>query len=163
MKKKCPYNPRKCTSDSSLSGCIHQYLSKTIMSIPTRAEYVDLFEKTLIGGFSCVNTRLAFDFKILFLRDSVEARKENLKLFYKKRNSEKQKLEDKRIVSKISKTDENNQYGNAMTKLLPTGSIKKAKNKKMKKMPTMIYWSVAIKYFWLGQNWASFSCWYRDL
>ena len=55
------------------------------------------------------------------------------------RNSEKNKLEDKRIVSKMSKMDENNQYGNAMTKLLPTGSIKKARNKKIKKTSTMIY------------------------
>ena len=38
MTKKFPYNPRKCTSDSSLSGRIHQYLSKTIISIPTQAE-----------------------------------------------------------------------------------------------------------------------------
>ena len=33
----------------------------------------------------------------------------------------------KRIVSKILKMDENNQYGNAMTKLLPYGCIKKEK------------------------------------
>ena len=39
--------------------------------------------------------------------------------------------EDKRVVSKILKMDENNQYGNAMAKPLPTGSIKR------KKMPTM--------------------------
>ena len=33
---------------------------------------------------------------------------------------------DKRVVTKILKTDENNQYGNAMTKPLPIGSIKKS-------------------------------------
>ena len=40
--------------------------------------------------------------------------------------------EDKRIVTKILKMDENNQYGNEMTKPLPTGSIKRKKisNKK---------------------------------
>ena len=31
---------------------------------PTGAEHVRVFEKTLIGGFSCVNTRLAFDIQI---------------------------------------------------------------------------------------------------
>ena len=71
-----------------VSGCIHHYLSKTIISLPTQADFVDLFEKTLIDGFSCVNTRLAFNSKILFPRDADGVRKENLKLIYKIRNSE---------------------------------------------------------------------------
>ena len=54
MMKKFPYSPRKCTSVSSLSGCIHRYLSKAIISLPTQAEFVDVFEKTLIGGFTCL-------------------------------------------------------------------------------------------------------------
>lgn len=36
-------------------------------------------------------------------------------------------MQDKIIVSKILKVDENDQYGNVMTKLLPTDSIKKMK------------------------------------
>ena len=36
-------------------------------------------------------------------------------------NNEKLK---KRVITKILKLDENNQYGNGMTKPLPTGSIK---------------------------------------
>ena len=32
--------------------------------------------------------------------------------------------EHKRVISKILKLDENNQYGHAMTKPLPTGCIK---------------------------------------
>ena len=32
--------------------------------------------------------------------------------------------ENKRVISKILKLDENNQYGHAMTKPLPTGCIK---------------------------------------
>ena len=51
--------------------------------------------------------------------------KENLKIIYEIGN------EDKRVVSKILKMDENNQYGNAMTKPLPTSNIKR------KKIPTM--------------------------
>ena len=61
MMQKFSYNPRKCTSPSSLSGCIHRFLSKAIIALPTQAEIVDLFEQTLIGGFICVNTRLGFD------------------------------------------------------------------------------------------------------
>ena len=33
--------------------------------LPTDAEHVRFFEKTLTGGFSCLNTRLAFDTQIL--------------------------------------------------------------------------------------------------
>ena len=40
------------------------------------------------------------------------------------------KKKKKRVVSKILKIDENNQYGNAMTKLLPNGCIKKKKKKR---------------------------------
>ena len=36
-------------------------------------------------------------------------------------NGIKNYFEDKRVVTKILKIDENNQYDNAMTKLLPTG------------------------------------------
>ena len=50
--------------------------------------------------------------------------KENLKIIYKIEN------EHNRIITKILKMDENNQYGNAMTKPLPTGSIQKKKKKK---------------------------------
>ena len=65
--------------------------------------------------------RLAFDSQILLPNDQ----KQELKTMYNlKIDEEKQK---KRIVSKILKMDENNQYGNAMTKPLPYGCIKKEK------------------------------------
>ena len=35
------------------------------MALPTDGEHVRVFEKTLIGGFSYVNIRLAFDTQIL--------------------------------------------------------------------------------------------------
>ena len=120
MTKKFPNNPRKCTLASSISGCIHRYLSKAIILLPIQAKIVDLFDQTLIGGFSCVNTRLAFDSKILFPQ-------ENLKLIYRIRNEQQNIFEDKRVVKKILKRDENNQYGNAMTKRLPTDTINKEK------------------------------------
>lgn len=76
--------------------------------MPTNSEDILLFERTLIGGFSCVNTRFAFDSQIL-LPD-----KNSYKLIY---DTEGQK----KGVSKSIKMDENNQYGNAMTKCLPYG------------------------------------------
>ena len=80
----------------------------------------------MIGGFSCVNTRLAFDSIILLPKYSQGQYKENLKAIYKKKDEEKNIFEDKRVVTKIIKMDENNQYGNAMTKRLPAGSTKRA-------------------------------------
>ena len=47
--------------------------------------------------------------------------------FTKKKKDEKKNIfEDKRVVTKIIKMDENNQYGNDMTKPLPAGSTKRA-------------------------------------
>ena len=123
--RKFPYNPQKFTSASSLSGSIHRFLSKATIALPMQVEIVDLFEQTLIGGFSCVNTRLGFDSKILLPKESKNEQKENLKLIYKIRNEEKNISEDKSVVTKILRMDENNQYGNAMAKPLPIGSIKK--------------------------------------
>ena len=125
MMQKFPYNPRKCTSASSHSGCIHRFSLKAIIALPTRAEIVDLFEQTLVGGFSCVHTTLGFDLKLLLPQNSDGKPKENLKIIYKISN------EHKRIVTKILKVGKNDQYGNAMTKPLPTDSIKR------KKVPTM--------------------------
>lgn len=59
------YNPRKCNSASGFSGCVHRNKSKCHIALPTDAEFVRVFEKTLIGGFSCVNKRLGFDTDIL--------------------------------------------------------------------------------------------------
>ena len=70
---------------------------------------------------------LSFDTAILFPRDSSSNRRKILKVIYKIRNRDKNDYEDKRTVVKILKRDENNQYGNAMTKPVPTGCIKKSK------------------------------------
>lgn len=115
--KRFPYNLSKCTSASLLSGCIHCYFLQIIITLPTQSDFVGLFEKTLIGSFCCINTRLAFDKTISFPR--------HLKIFYKVRNSKANELENKRIVSKVLKMDENSQYGNARTKSLLSDSIRK--------------------------------------
>ena len=54
MHDKYSFNPRRCNSASSLSGSLEVALSTT-------NEIVDVFEQTLTGRFSCVNTRLTFD------------------------------------------------------------------------------------------------------
>ena len=109
------FNPRKCNSASSFSSCLHRDKSKCLIALQTGAEDVLLFERTRIGGFSCVNTRLNFDFQILLPKNG----RDKNQLIYSLENQ-------KKISTKIQKIDENNKYGNAMTKPLPYSCIKKA-------------------------------------
>ena len=88
--------------------------SKCCIALPTDAEVVRVFEKTLIGGYSCVNTRIAFDTDLFLNNAKAE------KVIFKAATGQL-----KRLSSKIIKMDENNQYGQAMTKPLPYGCIKK--------------------------------------
>ena len=118
------FNPRKCNSASSLSGSIERHLSKVIIALATTNEIVDIFEQTLTSGFSCVNTRFAFDTEILLPNapakaDDVLSKDLNYKACYN------ENYVTRRVISKILKLDENNQYGYAMAKPLPTGCIKK--------------------------------------
>ena len=48
-----------------MSGCIEREMSKVILALPAKYEHVQIFEETVVSGFSCVNTRLAFDSQIL--------------------------------------------------------------------------------------------------
>ena len=123
------FNPRMCNSASSLSGSIERDLSKVIIVLPTTNDIVDGFEQTLTGRFICVNTRPTFDTKIL-LPNSNEKTEDVLSKDYNyeacywlKLDSNKNHV-NKRVISKILKFGENNQYGCAMTKR-PTGCIKK--------------------------------------
>ena len=111
------YNPRKSNSASAFSGCVQRLKSKCCIVLPVDAEIIRVFEKTLIGGYSCVNTRLAFDTDI-FSKDT-----EGEKILFKTDSGQL-----KRFSSKIIKMVENNQYGMAMTRPLPYGCIKR-KNK----------------------------------
>ena len=123
MQNETGYNPRKINSASKLSCCIQREKSKGILTLPTNNCHVEIFEKTLSGGFSCVNTRLLFDTELLmsnlFEKDfnkmnidqSFKAFKRNdLKLVYKVKFDDQKKHEKKRVVAKIWKLDENNQY-----------------------------------------------------
>ena len=124
------FNPRRCNSASSMSSCIEREMFKIILALPTKYEHVEIFEETVIGSFSCVNARLAFDSQILLpnLTDKIDLENNpmnknfNYKVVYNLNiNNEKVK---KRVITKILKLNENNQYGNGMTKPLPTGCIK---------------------------------------
>ena len=104
------FNPRKCNSASSMSGCIEREMSKIILGLPTKYDHVEIFEETVIGGFSCVNTRLAFDSQILLpnLADKIDLENNlmnknfNYKVVYNlKMNNEKIK---KRVITKNSET-----------------------------------------------------------
>ena len=65
MQEKSGYNPRIINSASKLSSCIQREQTKGIFGLPVNNTQVEVFEKTLCGGFSCINTRLSFDTEIL--------------------------------------------------------------------------------------------------
>ena len=111
------YNPRKCNFASSFSGCVYRNKNKCYFALPANAQHVRVFEKTLIGGFSCINTRFAFDTEVLIDKNENEKVILDLLLDGKKQT--------KRISSNVIKMDENNQHDMAMTKPLPYGCIKK--------------------------------------
>ena len=76
MQEEYGYNPRICNSASTLTGCIEREMSKVILASQTSNEFVNIFEETLTGSFSSVNTRLAFDTQIL-LPNLVDCKDEN--------------------------------------------------------------------------------------
>ena len=122
------FNPKKY---NSMSGYIEREMSKIVLALRTKYEHIGIFEQTVIGGFSSVNTRLAFDSQILLpnsneqvdLKNNPMNKNSNYKVVYNLK-LENKKAQKKRVITKILKLDENNQYGNGMTKPLPTGCIK---------------------------------------
>ena len=71
MQDQYGFNPRKCNSSATFSGCIEREMSKVIIALLTTNEYVNVFETTLTGGFSSVNNRLAFDTEVLLPNDKL--------------------------------------------------------------------------------------------
>ena len=137
MQDKFGFNPRKCNSASTLSGCIQRNQSKVIISLSTNYKHAEIFEQTLIGGFTCVNNRLGFDTEILLpnfskidyaimnIDESFKAYKnQKYKVAYNIKLDNDDKAYERRVISKVLKFDENNQYGFAMTKPMPVGSTK---------------------------------------
>ena len=137
MQDKTGYNPRIINSASKLSGCIQREKSKCILALPINNTQMEIFEKTICGGFSSVNTRLSFDTENLMpnlsktdydkmnIDESFKAyKRDDLKVVYSLKLDNQKKFSNKRIITKIVKLDENNQYGYAMTRPMPTGCIK---------------------------------------
>ena len=125
MKKR---HPRKCNSAKKLSGCIQREQS-VILGLPTNNLVIEIFEKTLTGGFSSVNTRLLFDtellmpnlterdYKKLKIEESFKAyKRHDLKVTYRIKLDNENSYHERRVISKIIKLDENNQYSFVMTK-----------------------------------------------
>ena len=107
-----------------MSACTEREMSKVILTLPTKYEHVEIFKETVIGGFSSANTRLAFDSQILLpnLTDKTNLENNPMNKSFDYRvvynlKLDKEKVK-KRVVTKISELDENNQYGNAMTKVV---------------------------------------------
>ena len=131
------YNPRIINSASKLSGCIQREKSKCIIALPTDNIQMEIFEKTVCGGYSSVNNRLSFDTELLMpnltkndydkinIDQSFYAfKRDDLKLGYMLKLNNYNSYKRKRVITKIIKFDENNQYGYAMTRPMPTGCIK---------------------------------------
>ena len=57
MHKMYDFNMRRCNLASTLSGCIERDLSKVTTALPTNTDVVEMFQKTITGRFSCINTR----------------------------------------------------------------------------------------------------------
>ena len=116
MQDKYDYNPRKCDSASTLSGCIEREMSKVNIASPTSNKVVDIFEKTLTGGLSCVNTRLAFDTEILLPNlterndgnDNVLQKDYRYEICYRLKLDSKKGHKIYRVMRKVLKLDENN-------------------------------------------------------
>ena len=114
MQEENGYNPRKFNSASTISSCIERKMSEVIIALPTSNEVVNIFEKTLTGGFSCVNTRLTFDTEIL-LRNSNENENDDVlqkdyryRLCYKFKLDSDSECKTYRVMTKILKFDKNN-------------------------------------------------------
>ena len=114
MLAKYSFNPQRCNSASTKqheawSSCIQRTHSKVIIALPTDSETVEIFKKTLISGFSCVNTRLAFDTDILMLNvkpdlaagEFQERKRQDLKIVYSLKSSDDEKHKNYRLLSKI--------------------------------------------------------------
>ena len=137
MQDKSGYNPRIINSARKLNGCIQREKSNIILGLPRNNIQMETFEKTVAGGFSCVNNRLSFDTEIpmpnlttkdynsMNIEESFKAFKgDDLKVGYLLRLDGEIHRERRRVITKILKLDENNHYGFALTKPMPTSCMK---------------------------------------
>ena len=137
MFDKMTYNPRQCNSASKLNSCIQREQSRIILALPTNNSVIEIFEKTLTGGFGYVITRLfsdtellmpnltETDYKMMTIGESFKAyRSDDLKVIYRIKLDNENSYYERCIIGRILKLDKNNQYGFAITKPTPTGCCK---------------------------------------
>ena len=119
MQEKSGYNPRIMNSASKLSSCIQREQFKNILALPTNNNQMEIFEKAVAGGFSCINTRFSFDTEILMpnltdrdynamsIDQSFKTYKhDSLKVVYSLKLDSNKKPEKRCIITKILKLDE---------------------------------------------------------
>ena len=102
------FNPKKFNSANSMSGCIEREMSRITLTLPTKLEHVEIFEQTVTGGFSLVNTKLAFDTQIVLpnleYKDDVEKNPLNKDFKYKivyNLKLDGKKAQRKRVIKKF--------------------------------------------------------------
>ena len=113
MYDKTMFNPRKCNSASKLSSCIQREQSKVILALPTNNSIMET------GGFSCINTRLSFDTKLLMpnlteadykkmkIDESFKAYKcDDVKVIYIIKLDNESSYHERGIITKILKIDD---------------------------------------------------------
>ena len=116
IQNKVNYNPRIINSASKLSGCIQREKSKCILVLPINSVQMEVFEKTVCGGFSAVNNRLAFDTEILMpnlrpvdlnkmtIDESFKAyKRDDLKIVYSFKQKGEKKFQKKELSQKFSR------------------------------------------------------------
>ena len=98
---------------------------------------METFVKTLTCGSTCINDRLSFntefwmpnltntDYKKVIIDESFKAyKRDDLNAIYKIKFDNENTYHETYVITKVLKLDENNQYGYAMTKPMPTRYIK---------------------------------------
>ena len=90
---------------SKLSDCIQREQSKVILALPTYNCIIEIFEKTLTGGFSCVNTRFSFDTELL-MPNLTETDYKNMNIYERLKGF---KGDDLKVTYRI-KLDSENSY-----------------------------------------------------
>ena len=122
MQNTCGFNPRKCNSASTMSGCIEREMSKVIITLPTKIKHVEILNKQLLTVLFALI--IGWLLTPNFVDSEMTVKKDfNYKIAHNLKTADNQKTK-KRVITKILKLDENNQYGYGMTKSLPTGCIK---------------------------------------
>lgn len=65
MHKMHGQNLSQCNSASTLNGFIERDTGKVVIALSTNNDAIEIFQKTLTGEYSCINTRLGFNTEIL--------------------------------------------------------------------------------------------------